>query len=214
MSLGAFHGEVLFDWFGGGPAPTMSLVAVASDRGDGAFVLDARGILEVSASPYPLRHVDRDGTPIGGWNPDGVSPDLGGLPPSTDAGVDASLRVVATGDGGAMFIRSQVEGRDGVFAIRMGPAGQVLGVPPTPAPRAFRAWFARGAGVHVQADGAAAVRLTLHDLAGREVARSAFEAETAGEWTVPGTADLSSGVYFARAMIGGRMLHARVAVVR
>jgi hypothetical protein len=120
--------------------------------------------------------------------------------------------LAATGDGGAIFAWSQLIDRQGVYAVRLSPSGVVTGVPPIAPARAFRAWFVRGAGVRVQG-GDATFSLRLHDVTGREVASGAAEGG-GGAWTVPGTSGLPSGIYFVNAMIGGRSVHARVAVVR
>ena len=118
--------------------------------------------------------------------------------------------VASTADGGAIFAWSQLIDRQGVYAIRLNPGGQVTGVPPTVAPRALRAWFVRGAGVRVAGTGAFSLR--LHDVTGREVARGTSDG-AGGEWTVPGTAELPSGVYFAKATFGGKAMQVKVAVV-
>ena len=121
--------------------------------------------------------------------------------------------LTATGDGGAIFAWSQAIDRHGVYAIRLNPGGVVTGVPPATVARPLRIWFARGAGVRVQATGAGAFSLRVHDVTGREVARGETDG-TSGEWTVPGTAELPSGIYFASAKVGGREVNARVAVIR
>jgi hypothetical protein len=54
--------------------------------------------------------------------------------------------------------------------------------------------------------------LRLHGVTGREVARGSFD--YAGEWTVPGTAELPSGIYFVSATVGGSAVRAKVVVVR
>jgi hypothetical protein len=119
--------------------------------------------------------------------------------------------LAATGDGGAIFAWSELIDRHGVYAVRVNPAGAVTGVPPLAVAPGFRAWFVGGIGVHVQG-GSQAFTLRLHDVTGREVARGSFD--YGGEWIVPGTAELPSGIYFVNAMVGGNAVHARVAVVR
>ncbi len=121
--------------------------------------------------------------------------------------------LTATGDGGAIFAWSQAIDRHGVYAIRLNPTGRVTGVPPATIAHPLRAWFVRGAGVRVRGAGAAALALRIHDVSGREVARGETDG-TIGEWTVPGTAELPSGIYFASAKLGGREVNARVAVIR
>jgi hypothetical protein len=56
------------------------------------------------------------------------------------------------------------------------------------------------------------VTLSLHDLTGRQVARG--ESPGSGDWTVPGTAGLPSGMYFAKAITDGREKLAKVIVIR
>ena len=119
--------------------------------------------------------------------------------------------VASTADGGAIFAWSQSIDRQGVYAIRLNPGGQVTGVPPLTFAPDFRAWFVRGAGVRVTG-GVLTSGLRVHDVTGREVARGS--SDVAGEWTVPGTAELPSGIYFVKTAIGGKETHARVAVVR
>ena len=133
----------------------------------------------------------------------------------TETGVQwyGDIGLAATGDGGSIFAWSQVNERFGVFAIRLNPGGQVTGVPPGLVTSGLRVWFVRGSGVQVTG-AAVPVRLSLHDLTGREVARG--ESEMAGDWTVPGTAGLPSGIYFAKsvAVTDGREWRARVVVIR
>jgi hypothetical protein len=122
-----------------------------------------------------------------------------------DVGVGALV------DGGAIFAWSELIDRNGIYAVRLNPAGVVTDVPPVSVSPPFRAWFVRGAGVHVQG-GSQAFAVRLHDVTGREVARGSFD--YGGEWTMPGTAELPSGIYFVNAMVGGRALHTKVAVLR
>ena len=121
------------------------------------------------------------------------------------------IGLAATGDGGSIFAWSQNNERFGIYAVRMNPDGQVLGVPPLPRPAALHVRFERGRGVQVSG-AAGRVRLTLHDLGGREVARG--EGESSGEWTVPGTAGLASGMYFARTLADGSAQNWKVLVLR
>lgn len=120
-------------------------------------------------------------------------------------------------DGGAIFAWSQHNQRYGVFAVRLNPAGLVTGVPPpAPAPRlALR--FAPGAGVRASASFASAgeTRFLLADVTGRAVARETFGAAAGDrEWTIPGTAALPPGLYFARLAQETGTLTARVVVMR
>ena len=125
--------------------------------------------------------------------------------------------LAATGDGGAIFAWSQVRERLGVYAIRLGPAGAVTGVPPTPVtgPPTLRVRFVRGEGVHAVASfsGSPRLALSLHDLAGRCVAASSSDATLGADVVLPGTRDLPGGVYFMRASDGTRTLNARVIVL-
>src|SRR5262249_14475377 len=58
--------------------------------------------------------------------------------------------LTATGDGGAIFAWSQLIDRQGIYAIRLGQAGVVTGVPPAPVTGgpSLRVRFVRGEGVH------------------------------------------------------------------
>jgi hypothetical protein len=125
--------------------------------------------------------------------------------------------LTATGEGGAIFAWSQLIDRQGVYAIRLGQAGVVTGVPPTPVigPPSLRVRYVRGSGVHAVASFAGSPRLalSLHDLAGRRVASFTSDATLGADVVFPGTRDLPGGVYFARASDGTRVLNARVIVL-
>lgn len=122
----------------------------------------------------------------------------------------------ATRDGGAIFAWSQLIGRQGVYAIRLNPAGVVAGVEPHLGPASLRLRFVRGQGVLAVPSlaGVGRVTLALHDLAGRKVSSAVADGSPGASVTFPGTRDLAGGVYFARASAGGKLLHARVVVVR
>jgi len=128
------------------------------------------------------------------------------------------IGLAATGDGGAIFAWSQLIDRQGIFAIRLGQAGAVTGVPPTQVlgPPSLRARFVRGEGVHAVATfaGSARVTLALHDLAGRRVASLTSHATPGADAVLPGTRELPGGVYFATASDGSRQLHAKLVVIR
>jgi len=127
------------------------------------------------------------------------------------------IGLTATGDGGAIFAWSQLIDRQGIYAIRLGQAGAVTGVTPTPVvgPPSLRVRFVRGEGVHAVASfsGSPRLALSLHDLAGRRVAASSSDATLGADVVVPGTRDLAGGVYFMRASDGTRTLNARVIVL-
>ena len=122
-------------------------------------------------------------------------------------------------DGGAILCWSQVHERFGVFAVRLNRAGLVTDAPPAAAASAPRLAlrFVAGAGLRASAmfAGTGEARLLLADVAGRAVARETFEAgEGPREWTIPGTASLAPGLYFARVQRGAEVLTARVVVAR
>jgi hypothetical protein len=127
------------------------------------------------------------------------------------------IGLTATGDGGAIFAWSQLIDRQGVYAVRLGQAGAVTGVPPPPVIGApsLRVRFVRGDGVHAVASfsGSPRVKFALHDLAGRRVAAMTSDATLGADVVFPGTRDLPGGVYFARASDGVRELNARVLVM-
>ena len=127
------------------------------------------------------------------------------------------IGLTATGDGGAIFAWSQLIDRQGIFAIRLGPAGAVTGVPPTHVVGApsLRARFIRGEGVHALASmpGPSRVQLSLYDITGRRLASVTRDGTQGGDVVLPGTRGLAGGVYFARATDGTRDLQARVIVL-
>jgi hypothetical protein len=112
------------------------------------------------------------------------------------------IALTATGDGGAIFGWSQVNERFGIFAVRLGPAGQVTGVPPAAmhGPPSMHLRFVPGVGVRALIASAPSGReeLSLHDVTGRRVAGTTIELASGGDWVFPGTGKLPSGVYFAR----------------
>src|SRR4029077_5723927 len=112
----------------------------------------------------------------------------------------------------------QLIDRQGIYAIRLGLAGPVTGVPPTQflGPPALRARCVRGAGVHAMATFAGSPRVTfaLHDLAGRRVSSLTSDATLGADTVLPGTRELPGGVYFATASDGTRQLHAKLVVIR
>lgn len=120
----------------------------------------------------------------------------------------------ATRDGGAIFAWSQLIDRQGVFAIRLNPAGAVAGVTPVPAVASLHARFVAGRGVlaRLSLPEAARVTLALHDLTGRRLSR--LEVGEGMDVAFPGTSGLASGVYFVRATGGPSGLHTRVIVLR
>jgi len=128
------------------------------------------------------------------------------------------VALAATGDGGAIFGWSQVNQRFGIFAVRLGPAGQVTGVPPAviKGPPSMRLRFVPGVGVRALIASVPPGReeLALHDVGGRLVSRTTIEQAAGGVSVFPGTEWLPSGLYFARAVSGGTVLKARVAVAR
>jgi hypothetical protein len=130
-----------------------------------------------------------------------------------DIGVAASLS-----DDGAVFFWSQVRERIGLFARRFSTYGEVTAVATTPRALALRALrFVPGVGVRaaVSLAEAGSGRLELFDLLGRRVAWRAL-AGGAGvrEVTLPGTAALRSGIYFARLKAGETVARGRVVVAR
>jgi hypothetical protein len=135
--------------------------------------------------------------------------------------------LTATGDGGAIFAWSQLIDRQGVYAIRLGQAGPVTGVPPAPVVDAssLRVRFVRGEGVHAVArlTDASPATIALHDLMGRRIASvtspaplgfpGGLHTSRTIEVVLPGTRDLPGGVYFARATAGMGAVDARVIVL-
>jgi len=127
---------------------------------------------------------------------------------------DVGLAPTATG--GMVFIWSQSYERHGVFARRFESGGEVTGVDTRlvsiPGIRALH--FVAGVGVRasVNFDSGGLARLELFDIAGRKVAGG--EARNGVEVTFPGTSDLASGLYFARATAGTEVFRGKVLVAR
>ena len=129
------------------------------------------------------------------------------------------IGLTATDDGGAIFVWSQYIDRQGVFAVRLGPAGVVTGVTPPTAPvgpPSLKLRFVPGVGVRALVASVPSAReeLWLHDSSGRLVASARIESASGGDWVFPGTERLRSGMYFARAVSAGVVLNARIAVIR
>lgn len=95
-----------------------------------------------------------------------------------------------------------------VLAVEPPPAGTSLALAPAPNPSRglVRLSFT------LPADGRA--RLTLHDLAGREVARLADGAFTAGAHTLSWSGHVAPGLYFARLQAAGATRTARIVRVQ
>ncbi len=136
--------------------------------------------------------------------------------PSGSATRYGDIGLASTADGGAIFTWSQSIDRQGVYAIRLDPAGAVAGVNPSVGAASLRLRFVRGQGVLAvpSLPGAGRMALSLHDLAGRTVSSAELDGAPGAGVAFPGTRDLPGGVYFARAHAGGKELHARVVVVR
>jgi hypothetical protein len=106
--------------------------------------------------------------------------------------------------------------RFGLFARRFNPTSEVTAVTAGPAALGLRGVrFVPGKGVvaRVDLDGTAA-RLDLFDITGRRVASRTIEGADATEVTLPGTASLSSGLYFARLGSGAHQASRKVAFTR
>lgn len=126
------------------------------------------------------------------------------------------IALAPSGDGGAVFFWSQVRERFGLFARRFAPGGQVFVRQPgweiTPL---LQLRFAAGAGVLARIGlDRTPERLDLFDVCGRRVASlPLWEGSSTDELTLPGTASLAPGLYFARLMAGGVAAVGKVAVV-
>lgn len=116
----------------------------------------------------------------------------------------------------AVFFWSQVRERFGLFARRFSAAGEVTGVAPTAGHLALRGLrFVTGVGVVVRADlDGAPARLELFDLTGRRLAARDLESAGPGDVTIPGTAAIPSGLYFARIASATGSALGRVVVAR
>jgi hypothetical protein len=122
-------------------------------------------------------------------------------------------------DDGAVLFWSQMHNRFGLFARRFSPAGQVTAVAADP-PRALALGplrFVPGTGVRaaITLPVATRGRLELFDLLGRRVAALDLDgAAQRAEVTLPGTATLGSGIYFARLATASQWTGARAVVAR
>ena len=126
------------------------------------------------------------------------------------------IALASTGDGGVVYYWSQNNIRYGLFARRFNPTQEVTAVGPTstrPALSAIR--FVPGSGIaaRVQLEGGAA-RLELFDVSGRRLASRSIWGSGTFDVTLPGTASLSSGLYFARLQSSGMSPAAKVVVAR
>jgi hypothetical protein len=125
------------------------------------------------------------------------------------------IALAPDGEGGVVFFWSQERERFGLFARRFLPAGGV-GVEESPALRAALTGLRFTPGVGVRAYVAVPQgRLDLFDPAGRRTASRGVDGTGASlELTLPGTAELNSGIYFARLVAGPEVVAGRVAVLR
>lgn len=133
------------------------------------------------------------------------------------------IALAPTGDGGVVFFWSQVRERFGLFARRFSPAGEITAVTgvgsgsgDNPAPR-FQLRFVPGTGVvaRIALDGEPA-RLDLFDVSGRRISSRTLHESGPGanDVSLPGTASLASGVYFARLASGEIADFGKVAIAR
>jgi hypothetical protein len=129
---------------------------------------------------------------------------------------DAFLEIVARDAAGNFGADTS----DGAFelvvqtsAIEDGPVSEFALYPPAPAPSV------RSARVRFGLPEAAAVRVTVHDVRGREVAVLAHGVRSAGRHVVvwdgrTSTGHASTGVYFVQMRVGGKRFTQRVMLVR
>jgi hypothetical protein len=126
------------------------------------------------------------------------------------------IALAPSGDGGAVFFWSQVRDRVGLFARRFWRGGQVTDVAAAPATIHLSGLrFAPGAGVraYVTVPASQSARLELYDVSGRRVSSQALEPSATRQVTLPGTANLAAGVFFARLVSGPQSLTGRVLVI-
>lgn len=132
----------------------------------------------------------------------------------------SDVGVAALPDGGAAFAWGEAGPLNGLFVVRLGGSPSLDAPGP---PRATRPGlvmrFVPGAGVRASLSlagpGPREARLVVADVSGRAVAREVFDSEAGvREWTLPGTAGLAPGLYFARVQRGSEVHAARVLVTR
>jgi hypothetical protein len=102
VPLATFHAEHLWSGSAWNPIPTSALVAVHGDGADGAFVLASALVDEggdVYAAPA-LRRIDALGQPAAGWPAAGHPIQVWGFAATSDAGANASLRLLPDSQGG------------------------------------------------------------------------------------------------------------------
>ena len=151
---------------------------------------------------------------------DGRRAEFAEVQPDYFSGVWYGAAAIASlGPESALLMWSQVQGRHGLFANRLVLGQPVLDVGPSataPPTRVLRAAFARGEGVQLRATFGSPgdSRIQLFDLAGRQVAGASVGEGRALDLVVPDSADLASGLYFARVTHGAESQVARVVVAR
>lgn len=129
------------------------------------------------------------------------------------------VALASSGDGGVVFFWSQMLDRYGLFARRFSPAGEVTAVESS-APAAFVLHglrFMRGSGVHasVTMPAAGSAKFELFDVAGRKWALRSFDCSRGSNaLTLPGTASLPAGLFFARVIANDHALTGKIVVTR
>ncbi|HKQ56386.1 MAG TPA: hypothetical protein VJY35_00845 [Candidatus Eisenbacteria bacterium] len=131
------------------------------------------------------------------------------------------IGLAKAGTNGVVFFWSQVRERFGLFARRFSTVGEVTGVPPPGGVGDVSTLdgvrYVRGSGVvaRITVWGKPA-RLELFDVGGRRISSRTLDGLTQGATDVamPGTASISSGLYFARLVSDFTTQTGKVAVVR
>lgn len=125
------------------------------------------------------------------------------------------IALASTGDGGVVYYWSQNNSSYGLFARRFNPTQEITAVGPRRPRFALRGVrFVSGSGVVAQATSEGRASLELFDLNGRRVSSRAIPGDGSGEVVLPGTASLSSGLYFVRLRDDDRVALGRIVITR
>jgi len=108
VSIAPFNGPLLYDSAWWGLSPKMSLVGVAADGGDGAYVMRGEptedGFYGIIVDPR-LSHLLAGGVADPVWPAGGIQVSPGALPISADVGAGGSYRAAPDGSGGVFASR-------------------------------------------------------------------------------------------------------------
>lgn len=156
----------------------------------------------LNAGTYSL-YYDTPSPPIGSWQSRAIPLTEAGWKHSNTnaAATEAEFRAALAELAGIYLYTEWFTGPDDTNIDNIRWPGTTTGVDERIASDSFLlrgSWGRTGASLDLTLPAAGQVRLTLNDLAGREIAVLANHWETAGRHVFPIPGDLASGVYFAR----------------